>query len=91
MGLARAQLADWSAPLDDSSSGRQTWEAEVGETAQAGDDFRELGALTPGYFCDQRVDHEQETMFGLDDYRWRLDVESKQRSSVPFEDDLDAR
>jgi len=90
LGLARAQLADWSAPLDDSSSGRQTWEAEVGETTQAGDDFRELGALTPGYFCDQRVDHEQETMFGLDDYRWRLDVESKQRSSVPFEDDLDA-
>ena len=91
MGLTRAQLADWSQPLDDNSSGRQTWEAGLGETAPAGDDFRELGALTPGYFCDQRVEVDQETRFGLDDYRWRLNVESKQRSSMPFDDDFDAR
>ena len=58
---------------------------------KAADDFRELGALAPGYFCDQRVEVNQKTAFQLDDPNWRLDVNDNQRSSASGYDDLNAR
>ena len=36
--------------------GRQTWEPGFGDTETSHEDFRELGALKAGYWCDQRLD-----------------------------------
>jgi len=91
LGVTQASLVGPLGTVEDNSNGRQTWEAGLGETAQAADDFRELGALAPGYFCDQRVEVNQKTTFKLDDPNWRLDVNQNQRSSASVYDDLNAR
>lgn len=56
---------------DDVGEGRQTWEPGFGDTETSHEDFRELGALKAGYWCDQRVHTDDGDIFRIDSVGFR--------------------